>query len=65
MTLSTVLTMLFRSASSKNVNMFLMVYIDYFSYELTLPIAINVNKCKCSGVYSQACLIKLKEVDEN
>ena len=41
-----------------------MVYIDYFSYELTLPIVINVNKCKCSGVCSQACLIE-KEVDEN
>ena len=64
MTLYTVVTMLFRSASSKNVNMFLMVYIDYFSYELTLPIVINVNKCKCSGFYSQACLIE-KEVDEN
>jgi len=56
--------MLFRSASSKIVNMFLMVYIDYFSYELTVPIVIKVNKCKCSGVYSQACLIE-KEVDEN
>ena len=42
-----------------------MVYIDYFSYELTLPIVNNVNKCKCNGVYSQECLIELKEVDEN
>jgi len=39
------------------------MYIDYFSHELTLPIVINVNKCKYSGVYSQACQIE-KEMDE-